>query len=179
MTTTRKSLFIVAAIVVIIGTQQLAQADPLVLSLQNNAQGVAGGSVTMFASATNTGTTNTNTLRIVVLALQIPDPNWDIDSTPYRVNWEYQQVPSGVTLGPLPLLIFNIGSGVRDGIYSGPLWLTYTGVNGCITCEPLFTATVEWTIVVGPAPAPVPEPTTIVLLSIGLIGIAAKVRRRL
>ena len=39
-----------------------ADADPLVLSLQNSLlTGVAGGSVTLIASATNTGTTNANT----------------------------------------------------------------------------------------------------------------------
>ncbi len=62
MTPTRKSLLIVAAIVVIFGAQQLAQADPLVLSLTNPSQaGVAGGSVTFLASAVNSGATNTNT----------------------------------------------------------------------------------------------------------------------
>ena len=56
MTPTRKSLLIVAAIVVICGAQQLAQADPLVLSLQNNSlAGVAGGSVTFVASTFNSG----------------------------------------------------------------------------------------------------------------------------
>ncbi len=36
MSPIRKSLLMIAAIVVICGAQQLAQADPLVLSLQNN-----------------------------------------------------------------------------------------------------------------------------------------------
>jgi len=176
MFTARKCLLLIAAIVVIFGAQQLAQADPLVLTIQNNSvTGVAGGSVTFFASVTNTGITNTNTVTIVSIGGQLP-PGFSADYTAWEANFRFQQVASGASLGPQALLTLTIVNlAIPDGSYSGNIVLRY--LSGAST-TPIETNIADFTVRVGAATAPVPEPTTMLLLGTGLVGIAAKVRKR-
>ena len=164
MIPTRKSLIVLAAIVVMVGCQHVAQADPLVLSLQNNSlAGVAGGSVTFVGSVTNTGTTNTNPATINSLSISNAG-SLGVNGIPFITNFTGQTVANGATLGPLPLVTFNIPVGTLDGSYSGSFQILYDTATG-----ELGSNTVQWTIRVGSGPAPVPEPTTIALLQWGLL----------
>jgi hypothetical protein len=153
-----------------------ANADPLVLSLQNNSlTAVAGGSVTFSAFATNTGTTNTNTVTITngAIVLNGGAISFTVDGSPFGANWAGQMVANGVTLGPLSLFTLNIPVGTLDGIYHGSVLLEYLSAAG----QNQFSNSADWTVTVS-SPAPVPEPTTMLLLGTGLAGIAAKVRKR-
>ena len=170
MTPMRKSLLIVAAIVVMVGCQHVAQADPLVLSLQNNSFSIApGGSVTLVASVFNSGATNTNTDTITPIIGGSVVGFWVVDNSMFDATFLNQAVTNGTTLGPLAFITYT-DQGKPLGSYNGDVFFFYS--NGT---EILSTNVVPFTIRIA---APVPEPTTITLLSMGLAGVAAKVRKR-
>ena len=99
MSALRRILLTVAVPIVMIGCCQFAQADPLVLSLQNNSlAGVAGGTVTFVGSAFNSGATNTNTVTITNVFGASP---FAVDFTEYVANFHQHMVASGNTIGPL------------------------------------------------------------------------------
>jgi hypothetical protein len=98
--TIRKSLLIVAAFAILGCAQSVAQADPLVFSLQNTTlTGVPGGSVTFFGSAFNSGTSSSATDTINNIGFS-GLPGLTVNTTPFNFNFAFQTVASGNTLGP-------------------------------------------------------------------------------
>jgi len=171
MSRVHKSVFTtVLAILIIGGGAIVAHADPLVFSLQNNSFSITpGGSITLVASAFNSGATNTNTDTITGLSGSVGGA-WGVNLSPFNTNFDNQSVTNGNTLGPLALLtLTDLGNAL--GSYNGTVNLLYSNGNSQLSTNPV-------TFTIRIAAAPVPEPTTIVLLSMGLAGVAAKVKRR-
>jgi hypothetical protein len=174
----------VAAFAVIAFAQNVAHADPLQISLVLPSQtGVAGGSVIFAGSATNTGATNTNSVLIGSVngpSVTVP-PDFFVTFGFFNTNFLNQVVASGATRGILNMFTVEIPVSATLGqSYSGTFSVNYESIpdiNGPLGGTVLLTNTVQWTIrVVGQNT--IPEPTTMLLLSTGLAGVAAKVKRR-
>ena len=120
--------------------------------------GTAGGSVTLYATATNTGGIDQS---LDSLVINLAPEFTDYDVTAFVVNWPLQLDASGPgsQFGPAAIFDVLIPVGTPTGIYTGSTALIY-GDGGAT-----LLATVPFEIDVVSA---VPEPTAISLAASGL-----------
>src|SRR5262245_19317924 len=103
---------VLLTLVLLIAGCVTAQADPLVLSLQNNSFTASPGqTVTILASATNSGATSV-TISSVSAGL---NGSGNLSLAPFSANFSGQVVASGATLGPLALLNVIVFPGTPVG----------------------------------------------------------------
>lgn len=161
MRTILRSALLVA---VVVGT---AFADPILLTFTGPGSGVAGTSVTLFATATNTSGAD---LPLDALGWTLVSPFVDLDDSAFFTNWPLQLDAGGPGLefGPAAIFSVLIPLGTPAGLYSGNVANLLGGGN--LLASQTFDIEV--------ASEAVPEPATNVLLAIGITVMAACRARR-
>jgi hypothetical protein len=173
MITKRQLVVAMLALSVMLLISGRVEADPLTFTVTNPSQsGTVGSVLTFTGSITN----------VAAPAVTIAGSNFTFtapaelafDDSAFVVNFLGQVVGDGATLGPLSIFTITIGAGVAPGTYNGVFSILYDSDLGLGQETNLQT----FSITVQPDVEPIPEPATLVLLGLGLMGMAGARRRR-
>ena len=160
-----KTLFRSALLVAVLAGA--ACADPILLTFTGPGIGVAGASVTLLATATNTTGAD---LPLDALGLTLISPFVDYDDSAFFTQWPLQLDASGPgsEYGPAAIFSVLIPLGTPAGLYSGNV-VNVLGSGNLLTSQ---------TFDIEVAAQAVPEPATGMLLATAMLMIAAVRTRR-